>query len=44
MMTDFLYLDDKPKQSAKLWGRLVQATQTVADRMPARDDRGPGKS
>ncbi|CDH58053.1 hypothetical protein RO3G_07476 [Lichtheimia corymbifera JMRC:FSU:9682] len=32
---------DKPKQSAKLWGKLVQATQTVADKMPARDDRGP---
>lgn len=44
-MIDFLFLlDDKPKQSAKLWGKLVQATQTVADKMPARDDRGPGKT
>ncbi|KAI9256546.1 hypothetical protein BDA99DRAFT_561987 [Phascolomyces articulosus] len=32
---------DKPKQSAKLWGKLVQATQNMADKIPSRDDRGP---
>ncbi|KAI7854452.1 hypothetical protein BDC45DRAFT_535466 [Circinella umbellata] len=32
---------DKPKQTAKLWGKLVQATQTISDKMPSRDDRGP---
>ncbi|KAI9315709.1 hypothetical protein BX666DRAFT_1958390 [Dichotomocladium elegans] len=32
---------EKPKQSTKLWGKLVQATQNMAEKMPARDDHGP---
>lgn len=32
--------NDKPKQSGKLWGKLMQATQTMADKIPSRDDRG----
>lgn len=36
-------IDEKPKQSTKLWTKLVQATQNMADKIPSRDDRGPGK-
>ncbi|CAO0803083.1 unnamed protein product [Mucor circinelloides] len=32
--------NEKPKQSGKLWGKLIQATQTMADKIPTRDDRG----
>ncbi|KAL9541180.1 hypothetical protein MBANPS3_009269 [Mucor bainieri] len=32
--------NEKPKQSGKLWGKLIQATQNMADKIPARDDRG----
>ncbi|KAG0750063.1 hypothetical protein G6F57_000300 [Rhizopus arrhizus] len=32
--------NDKPKQTGKLWGKLMQATQTMAEKMPSRDDRG----
>jgi hypothetical protein len=35
-------LDEKPKQSGKLWGKLIQATQNMADKIPARDERGAG--
>ncbi|KAI9481004.1 MAG: hypothetical protein EXX96DRAFT_461903, partial [Benjaminiella poitrasii] len=33
-------LNEKSKQSGKLWGKLLQATQTVADKIPSREDRG----
>ncbi|KAI8638954.1 hypothetical protein BD408DRAFT_393134 [Parasitella parasitica] len=33
--------NDKPKQAGKLWGKLIQATQNMADKIPLRDDRGP---
>jgi hypothetical protein len=36
-------LDDKPKQSGKLWGKLLQATQTMAEKIPNRDEKGAGK-
>ncbi|CEP11195.1 hypothetical protein [Parasitella parasitica] len=36
--------NDKPKQSGKLWGKLIQATQNMADKIPLRDDRGPADS
>ncbi|KAI8374503.1 uncharacterized protein BYT42DRAFT_499471 [Radiomyces spectabilis] len=32
---------DKPKSSGKLWGKLMQATQNMADKIPSRDERGP---
>ncbi|EIE82771.1 hypothetical protein G6F46_004543 [Rhizopus delemar] len=32
--------NDKSKQSGKLWGKLLQATQTMADRIPNKDDKG----
>jgi hypothetical protein len=39
----FIFVDEKPKPSGKLWGKLFQATQTMADKIPNRDDRGAGK-
>ncbi|KAI8996805.1 hypothetical protein BDB01DRAFT_3641 [Pilobolus umbonatus] len=35
--------NEKPKQTTKLWGKIVQATQTMADKIPNRDEHGPGK-
>ncbi|KAI7905333.1 uncharacterized protein BX663DRAFT_502470 [Cokeromyces recurvatus] len=32
--------DDRTKQSGKLWGKLLQATQTMAEKIPSREDRG----
>ncbi|OBZ84896.1 hypothetical protein A0J61_07049 [Choanephora cucurbitarum] len=32
--------NEKPKQSGKLWGKLIQATQNVADKIPNKDERG----
>ncbi|CAO3664612.1 unnamed protein product [Rhizopus microsporus] len=32
--------NDKSKQTGKLWGKLIQATQTMADKIPSRDERG----
>lgn len=37
-----MFIDEKPKQSGKLWGKLIQATQNMADKIPNRDDRGAG--
>jgi hypothetical protein len=39
-----LLIDDKPKQSGKLWGKLIQATQNMADKIPSKDDRGAGRN
>jgi hypothetical protein len=36
-------IDDTPKPTGKLWGKLLMATQNMADRIPSRDDKGPGK-
>ncbi|KAI8091375.1 uncharacterized protein B0P05DRAFT_594115 [Gilbertella persicaria] len=32
--------NEKPKQSGKLWGKLIQATQNMADKIPSKDERG----
>ncbi|KAI8971490.1 hypothetical protein BDF20DRAFT_837815 [Mycotypha africana] len=33
--------DKSSKQTGKLWGKLLQATQSMADKIPSREDRGP---
>ncbi|KAG0170510.1 hypothetical protein DFQ28_001971 [Apophysomyces sp. BC1034] len=34
--------NDKAKSNGKIWGKLLQATQTMADKIPSREeDRGP---
>ncbi|KAI8378924.1 hypothetical protein BD560DRAFT_388970 [Blakeslea trispora] len=32
--------NEKAKPSGKLWGKLIQATQNVADKIPNKDERG----
>lgn len=41
---DLIVKDEKKtKQGKKLWGKIVKASQNMADRLPSlRDDRGPG--
>ncbi|KAI8580683.1 hypothetical protein K450DRAFT_198293 [Umbelopsis ramanniana AG] len=34
-------LESKPSNGARLWDKLISATQTMADKMPNRDDKGP---
>jgi hypothetical protein len=35
-------LESKPSNGARLWDKLISATQTMADKIPNRDDKGPG--
>ncbi|KAM3579251.1 hypothetical protein VKS41_008117 [Umbelopsis sp. WA50703] len=35
------YGDKQPSQGARLWDKLMQATQNMTDKIPNRDDKGP---
>ncbi|CAO3627249.1 unnamed protein product [Cunninghamella echinulata] len=32
---------ESSQKSGKLWGKLIQATQNMADKIPSKDDKGP---